>query len=148
MSENKTAQDFFSQQEQKLIVEAIQDVELKTSSEVRLHIDTETKYKALDRAAYLFKQLDMHKTEARNGVLLYMAVKNRYFAIIGDAGINYHVKDSFWEKCSSEVLEEFKKGDFCKGITNCLLKVGKELQEHFPYQEGDKNELPDELSFE
>lgn len=146
--EQNTAKNFFSLDEQKRIVLAIRQAELKTSSELRLHIDTETNLNALDRAAYLFKQLGMHKTEARNGVLLYMAVKNKHFAIIGDAGINYYVKDEFWATRKEETLSAFKAGNFCYGIIACIKKVGDALQEYFPYQEGDKNELPDELSFD
>lgn len=146
--EQNTAKNFFSLDEQKSIVLAIREVESRTSSEIRLHIDTETNLKALDRAAYLFKQLDMHKTEARNGVLLYMAVKNKHFAVIGDAGINFYVKDAFWTSCKEEALAAFKAGNFCKGIINCIATVGNALQEYFPYQKGDKNELPDELSFD
>lgn len=146
--EQNTAQNFFSLEEQQQIVQAIQTVELKTSSEIRLHIDTKTKLKALDRAAYLFKQLGMHQTDARNGVLLYMAVKDRLFAIIGDAGIHSCVKETFWTECKEEVLTEFKSGNFCSGIVSCILKVGHTLEKHFPYQKDDKNELPDELSFD
>ncbi len=49
----------------------------------------------LDRAAWLFKKLGMHKTAERNGVLFYLAVKDRKFAIIGDAGINAKVHAGF-----------------------------------------------------
>ncbi|PID88657.1 MAG: hypothetical protein CSB03_00225 [Bacteroidia bacterium] len=146
--EQNTAKNFFKKEEQEKIVRAIQQAESQTSAEIRLHIDTKTKLTALDRSAYLFKQLDMHKTAARNGVLLYMAIKNKQFAIIGDAGIHQYVKDEFWENCKEEVLAEFKNGNFLKGITECITKVGNALKEHFPRQVGDKNELPDELSFD
>lgn len=146
--EQNTAKNFFSLDEQKRIVLAIREVERKTSSEIRLHIDTETNLKVLDRAAYLFKRLDMYKTEARNGVLLYIAVKNKQFAIIGDAGIHYYVKDAFWTNCKEEVLAAFQAGNFCDGIVSCIAKVGDTLKVHFPYQDDDKNELPDELSFD
>lgn len=146
--ERNTAKKFFSLDEQKRIVLAIQRAERKTSCEIRLHVDTQTNLHVLDRAAYLFKQLDMHKTEARNGVLLYVAVKNKEFAIIGDSGVNYYVKDAFWTECKEEVLPAFKAHDFCEGIIACIEKVGNRFQEYFPYQEDDENELSDELSFE
>ena len=51
----------------------------------------------LDRAAWVFKKLGMHKTAERNGVLFYLAVDDRKFAIIGDAGINAKVPAGFWD---------------------------------------------------
>lgn len=146
--EQNTAKSFFSESQQTSIVATIKEVERNTSSEVRLHIDTHTKLKALDRAAYLFKQLNMHKTKARNGVLLYMSIQNKSFAVIGDAGIHHFVKDAFWNTCRDEVVTAFRKGNFCDGIIDCIKKVGVELQQYFPYQADDKNELPDELSFD
>ncbi len=141
------AKTFFSEEEQKNIVQVIKKVELKTSAELRLHIDTNTNLSALDRASCLFKSLGMHKTEARNGVLLYIAVQSRQFAIIGDAGIHYFVKEEFWEQCKEDVLQGFRQGKFCESITSCIEKVGENLAKYFPYQEDDKNELSDELSF-
>lgn len=143
----KTAQNFFSKEEQNKIVSAIQKAEKLTSSEIRLHIDTQSELAPLDRTAYLFKHLKMHKTTARNGVLLYLSIKDRQFAIIGDAGIHCHVKDAFWERCKEGVLAQFKAGNYCKGITDCIELVGSALQKHFPYQDDDQNELPDEISF-
>ncbi|PVX51788.1 TLP18.3/Psb32/MOLO-1 phosphatase superfamily protein [Balneicella halophila] len=146
--EENTAKNFFSLEEQKKIVDAIKKVELRTSSELRFHIDTHTELTALDRAAYLFKKMKMHKTKARNGVLLYMSVQNKLFAIIGDAGIHQYVKDEFWNERTEEVLADFKVSNFCQGVVSCILKVGDALQKHFPYQENDVNELPDEITFE
>lgn len=146
MEENK-AKNFFNKDEQNEIVKAIQQAELQSSAEIRVHIDDKTKLTALDRSAQIFKQLKMHKTQARNGVLLYMSIENKYFAIIGDAGIHQFVKDEFWANCTEEVLQEFKKGNFLKGITDCIAKVGNTLKQYFPYQTDDENELPNELSF-
>lgn len=146
--EQNTAKSFFTLEEQRLIIQAIREVELRTSSELRFHIDTETDLTALDRAAYLFKKMKMHKTQARNGVLIYMSVRNKLFAIIGDVGIHQYVKDEFWQECKEDVLMQFKANNFCKGITDCISKVGDALQRHFPYQKDDSNELPDEISFD
>ncbi len=146
MKEN-TAKNFFSEEEQKKIVKAIQEAEKQTSSEIRLHIDTHSELKPLDRTAYLFKHLKMHKTAERNGVLLYLSIKDRQFAIIGDAGIHLHVKDDFWESCKEGVLAQFQQGNYCKGITDCIETVGDALRKYFPYQNDDENELPDEISF-
>jgi len=60
---------FFSSDQKKLITQAIKDAELDTSGEIRVHIERRCKGHVLDRGAYLFEKLGMHKTDKRNGVL-------------------------------------------------------------------------------
>ena len=90
----------------------------------------------------------MHKTEQRNGVLFYLAVQDKKFAILGDAGINQKVPDNFWEEIKSEVIANFKNGDFAGGLSSGIVKAGEQLKAHFPYQEDDVNELDNEISFD
>ena len=95
----------------------------------------------------MFKKLGMEKTAERNGVLFYLAVKDRKFAIIGDAGINAKVPEGFWD-CISELLaRNFKEGKFTEGLAEGILLAGKQLKKHFPYKKEDVNELSDEISF-
>ena len=101
----------------------------------------------LDRAAYVFEKLEMHKTKLRNGVLFYIAIEDRKFAILGDAGINMKVKENFWEEITNDVIEKFMDKLFVEGIANGIIKAGEQLKQHFPYQTDDVNELSDEISF-
>ena len=89
----------------------------------------------------------MHETELRNGVLFYVAVKNRKFAILGDTGINKMVPEDFWDNIRDKMLEEFREGHFADGLIEGISMAGKQLKEHFPYQSDDVNELSDEISF-
>ena len=89
----------------------------------------------------------MHKTKERNGVLFYLAVGNRKFAILGDAGINKVVPENFWDEIKNKMLEYFKEGDFAIGLAEGISMAGHQLSEHFPYQKDDVNELSDEISF-
>lgn len=141
------ASAFFSSEEQEKLLASIREAEKETSGEIRIHIDTTCKEEVLDRAAWMFKKLGMEKTAARNGVLFYLAVKDRKFAILGDAGINSKVPKGFWD-CISELLtRNFKEGKFIEGLSEGILLAGKQLKTHFPYLKEDKNELSDELSF-
>lgn len=142
------AKELFTEKLQKQVVAAIETAELNTSGEVRVHLDDNCKGDVLDRAAYVFEKLEMHKTEQRNGVLFYLAVQDKKFAILGDAGINQKVPDNFWEEIKSEVIANFKKGDFAKGLSSGIVKAGEQLKAHFPYQEDDVNELENEISFD
>jgi uncharacterized membrane protein len=101
----------------------------------------------LDRAAFIFQQLEMHKTALRNGVLIYLAMNSRKFAILGDAGIHSNVGEDFWHKAKHEMQQHFVKGDFVKGLTHGISLAVDALKKHFPHQKDDINELPDEIVF-
>lgn len=141
------AKDFFSSEEQKRIVESIQKAEKDTSGEVRVHIENRCKTTVLERATKVFKILSMDKTELRNGVLFYLAVKDHKFAILGDKGINDKVPSDFWENIKNHMQSLFKEGKFTDGLSDGILMAGEQLGKHFPYQAGDINELPDDITF-
>jgi len=139
--------DHFTKEQQNQIVEAIKQAELNTSGEIRVHIEKRCKIDVLDRAANIFAKLKMHKTELRNGVLFYLSIEDRKFAILGDAGINEKVPENFWESVKETVLEQFKSGNQAEGLVKGILMAGEKLKAHFPYQKDDVNELSNEISF-
>lgn len=142
------AEKLFSPEEKKSIVEAIQSAELRTSGEIQVHIENHCKGDVMDRAAEVFETLKMYQTKERNGVLVYLAVKDHKFAIIGDAGINSVVPKDFWEKCKDLMAEQFRQGNFTKGLIAGIHQAGEQLRTHFPYDaKSDQNELSDEISF-
>lgn len=143
----KKIQNFFTKEEQANILLAIKKAEMECSGEIRLHLDNKCKGSELDRAAQVFKVLKMHQTELRNGVLIYLAVEDRKFAIIGDIGIHEKVGDSYWQDVRDIMLEEFLQQNFEQGIVKAIERIGDKLKEHFPYQEDDVNELSDDISF-
>jgi len=143
----KTARDFFSLEEQEEIKTAIMNAELDTSGEIRVHIENTISGDVLDRAAYIFKQLKMNETELRNGVLIYLALKNRRFAIIGDKGLHAVVPENFWDKIKAKMLDSFREGNFTDGLCFGINSAGEQLKKHFPRQKNDVNELSDEISF-
>lgn len=124
---------------------AIKQAELNTSGEIRLYVEDRCKEEVLDHAAFLFGELGMHKTELRNGVLFYLAMQDQKFAILGDGGINAKVPQDFWDHIKDSMVLEFKEGRFAKGLENGIAMAGKALAEHFPYQDGDVNELSDDI---
>lgn len=142
-----SAKDFLTKEQKEDIRQAILNAELDTSGEIRVHIETNCKGDVLDRAAYLFKKLNMHETELRNGVLFYLAINNRKFAILGDKGINAMVPENFWDDVKMILLNHFRENRFSEGLIEGIARVGEKLKAHFPYQSDDINELPDELSF-
>ncbi|OAV43441.1 TPM domain-containing protein [Lewinella sp. 4G2] len=138
---------FFSSEEETEIVAAIQAAELNTSGEIRVHVEVGERASALNVAARVFKELGMHKTADRNGVLILLEVDRREFAIIGDEGINRVVSQDFWESERDLMQRHFKRGEFVAGICLTIEQIGAKLKKFFPYQEDDLNELPDDVSY-
>ena len=139
--------DFFSLPQRKEIREAIENAERITSGEIRLFIEDTCGDHVLDRAAFVFKEMGMINTAQRNGVLIYLAVKSRKFAIIGDAGIHAKVAEGFWDKIRGEMQEHFVRGNFIEGILVGIKHTGEVLEKFFPLGEEDKNELSDDIVF-
>jgi uncharacterized membrane protein len=141
------AKDFFTKEQREDIRQAILNAELDTSGEIRVHIESTCTGDVLDRAATIFDKMGMQKTDLRNGVLFYVAVKNRRFAVIGDTGINAVVPEEFWDDLKNMLLNHFRENNFTEGLIKGIEKIGDRLKMNFPYKEGDVNELSDEISF-
>jgi uncharacterized membrane protein len=141
------ATDFFSVQEKEEIKQAIMNAELDTSGEIRVHIENTFTGDVMDRAAFIFKHLGMNKTGLNNGVLIYLAVKNRRFAIIGDSGIHKVVPENYWDNIKARMLNHFRENRFSEGLIEAITSTGEHLKKHFPRLRDDVNELSDEISF-
>lgn len=141
------ASNFFTKEQQEDIRQAIMNAELDTSGEIRVHIENTCKGEVMDRALLIFRKLGMEKTESRNGVLIYLAVKNRKFAIIGDEGIHKVVTENYWDIIKNKMLEQFRENRFTEGLVEAITETGKQLKSYFPHKANDVNELPDDISF-
>ncbi len=141
------ASKLLSEEDKKLITDSIREAEKNTSGEIRVHIEARCPGDVMDRAAYIFEKLKMHKTVLRNGVLFYIATKDRKSAILGDAGINMKTAEDFWDSTKSRMLDKFAEGDIAGGLADAIKTAGHQLKKHFPYEDDDINELPDDISF-
>ena len=137
---------FLSLEEEQEIVDAILVAEENTSGEIRVHIEASAKIDHFSRAQQVFHFLKMDNTKDENGVLLYVAVEDKKFVIYGDSGIDRVVPRGFWDETKTVISEHFKKRDFKQGIVEGILKAGKELKTHFPWNPNDTNELSDAIS--
>lgn len=140
------AKELFTPAQIANIEAAIGRAERSTSGEIRLYVEDHSEDEVLDRAAFLFHKLNMDRTAQRNGVLIYLAVQDHRFAIIGDAGINAVVAPDFWDDIKEAMGAAFHNGDFEKGLVTAILTSGEALSQHFPHQgDADRNELSNEV---
>ena len=141
------AHEYFTADRRKLITDAISAAEKKTSGEIRVHIENRCPEDVLDHAAFIFEKLDMHKTQLRNGVLIYLALHDHKFAILGDSGINQRVPMGFWSGISEQMKAGFKTGRYAETLAQAIRSAGNALSQHFPRDVRDINELSNDISF-
>lgn len=140
---------YFSDEENRRVVAAIQEAERRTSGEVRVFVEKRCRFiDPLMRAQEIFFSLKMTETAQRNAVLVYIAMKDRQLAIYGDEGIHIKVGDAFWNNEVQKMLEQFNGENYTEGLVQIISDIGEALVIHFPYDGStDKNELPDEIVF-
>ncbi len=140
---------FLSASEQEKIVDAIREAERRTSGEIRVFIESRCRFvDPMDRAAEIFWTLKMDQTRERNGVLIYVAVKDHQMAILGDQGIHEKVGTAFWKEEIAKMRTHFQSEHYMDALVLAIEDVGHALDDFFPYDnKGDKNELPDEIVF-
>jgi uncharacterized membrane protein len=146
MLKNLKTRRFFSARDKERLLAAIQAAERLTSGEIRVHVESSAGGDPIRRAAGVFEQLGMTRTQLRNGVLIYLAVADRKFAIIGDRGIDAAVPENFWEETKERMGREFQAGRFVEGVCLGIRLAGEHLAQHFPCRSDDVNELTDEIS--
>jgi uncharacterized membrane protein len=137
-----------SAQDQQRLLEKIRQIESRSSGEVRLHVTDRRVKDPLDIARKTFTALGMIRTRSRNGVLVYLSLPSRTFAIVGDEGIDRVTPPDYWQNLRDTMAERFSTGGYCEGLLEILDRVEAVLVEHFPYEEGDVDELPDDISYE
>ena len=137
-----------NREEDRRVVEAIKQAELNTSGEIKVHIENRCKGDVEKRSLVVFNKLKLNETKLQNGVLIYLAVRDHKFAILGDEGINNVVGQGFWNDVKDLMLSHFKENRFADGLEQGIQRCGEKLKTYFPYQSDDVNEIPDEISYE
>ena len=139
--------DFLTNTEMASLVEAIKKAEESSSGEIRVHIDTHSTENLAKEAVDAFHKLGMQKTKYRNAVLFYISFEQKYLTIIGDQGIHEKVQQYFWDNLHDEITQKFAQGQYFQALKDALIKTGTELKKHFPADQENQNELPNEISF-
>ncbi len=139
---------FFTDEQSKLIQQAIADAERMCSGEIRVHVDMWCKGDVMQMAKKVFEKLKMHETAERNGVLIYLALEDKKLAILGDKGIDEKVPEGFWDLAYTSMRKLFAEGDYTKGLQVGIAMAGEKLRTYFPYQKDDRNELSNEISYD
>ena len=136
-----------SRADQKNVVAEIARAEARTSGEIKVHVETRCKGgDPLRRATALVAKLGLTKTTHRNGVLLYVAVSDRKFAVLGDRAVHDRATQALWDEIAKKLGEDFRRGAYHDGFINAVRRVGDVLAEHFPPTDGDSHPVSNEIT--
>ena len=139
----KNKKQFFTNDEERQIMAAIQQAEWASSGEIRVFVESNCVGTIEKRTVEVFKKLEMYRTRERNGVLVYVAVDSRHFSVFGDEGIHQKMGFQFWTAEAATFKAALAEGNMLGGICQVILEIGEGLKVHFPHSPDDKNELPD-----
>ena len=139
-----------SSEDQNHVVTAIRAAEIRTTGEIRVYIESHCSYvNPMDRALEIFTGLKMEKTENRNAVLVYVALKDHQYALYGDQEIYKKTGGpAFWQNAADVLLKYLREEKVGEGLAACVALLGEALATHYPPDPNvEKNELPDEIVF-
>jgi len=149
------ARRFLSEDDLDATARAIAEAERGTSGEIRVHLERRMprtllgrRRDPLARARAVFARLGMHRTRERHGVLVYLAVLDRRFAVVGDEGIHDRVGAAHWEAVRDRMAERLRAEAPREALVAAVGELGRALAAHFPRRPDDSNELPDQVSLE
>ena len=138
-----------SEEDKKLLVSLVKSTEENTSCEIKIHINDFCKGDALVKAIELIAKLGLDRTKNRTGIILYLAVKDKKFAIAGDVGIHKALPNNSWHDLKDEAISFFKDEKYMEGFVHCLQKLSMIVKATFPENKIDNvNEISDDISFE
>ncbi len=102
-------------------------------------------YKPRELAVKDFERLGMANTKHKTGILIFIIFEERLYDILADEGIYEKIPDLVWNDLESKLKEEFRNGNYLKGILHLIDRMGDILKKEFPAEAGDIDELPDEV---
>jgi putative membrane protein len=100
---------------------------------------------AEEQAFQEFYRHALHETRERTGILLFVSLLERRAIVLGDTGIHARVGDEQWTRTTESLLAGIRRGSLRDGLTQAIREAAEVLASHFPWTEGDRNEVPDRL---
>jgi uncharacterized membrane protein len=115
------------------LVQSIAAAETGSTAEVRVHLSrTWLERDTFGRAARLFERFGMFRTAERNAVLIYVNLRKRKLALVGDEGWTGRVNDRFWNTLAEELGKDLAAHPPEKAVSFTVLALGEALRQLFP----------------
>jgi putative membrane protein len=87
-----------------------------------------------------FKQ-GLYRTKGGTGILLFISVFEHKVWVLADQGINARMQAGQWDTLVAQIIQGIKAGRPAPAICQAVQSMGRALQEHFPVQKDDTDEL-------
>jgi putative membrane protein len=97
------------------------------------------------RAVEQFRVQNMHTTDGRTGVLIFVSLAERFVEIVADKGIDKAVPAGTWQAIVDQLRGDLARDQATEGFVTAVAATGQHLAKHFPPGKGDPNELPNHL---
>ncbi|MGO4741216.1 TPM domain-containing protein [Bosea sp. 2KB_26] len=101
--------------------------------------------RAHDVALREFTARGLTRTRGRTGVLLYIALQERYAEIVADIGIDETIDQATWRGIIEPLLAAAKEDRLREGVIDAVGAVGSVLARHAPPAADDVDELPNKV---
>jgi putative membrane protein len=101
--------------------------------------------RAHDVALREFTARGLTRTRQRTGVLLYVAIQERYAEILADTGIDGKVDQAVWDGIIEAMLMAAREDRLRDGLIDAVRAVGAVLENHAPRTPDDVDELPNKV---
>ncbi len=98
-----------------------------------------------NRAQLEFHNLEMHQTRHATGVLIFVSLLEHRAVVLADKAISDALPPETWQNMLNILLVQIKKKNMKQGFVTAIDMAGKILKQKFPIQEGDTNELKNQL---
>ncbi|WP_273785816.1 TPM domain-containing protein [Brucella intermedia] len=92
-----------------------------------------------------FLARNVHITEHRTGILLFVSMAEHYAEVIADAGINARVEQDEWNAIVATLIHHASRAQVAEGFVLAIGQAGLLLETHFPAGAVNVNELDDHL---
>ena len=101
-------------------------------------------WRASNLARRQFLEQNLHHTEGRTGVLIFVSEAERYVEILVDEGISRHLDNSDWGTIVSDFTRRVALGHRAEGFIACIDASAELLAQHIPRTQA-RNQLPNRL---
>ena len=97
------------------------------------------------RAVEQFLVQNLHTTDGRTGVLVFVSVAERYAEVLADSGIHKKVAQGTWDAIVAKLTDEIGHGNTGDAFVHAIEAIGVHLAKHVPPGSHDPNQLPKHL---
>jgi putative membrane protein len=93
-----------------------------------------------------FTALVNNRTRAKDGVLLYLSLAERYVQIVADEAVATAIPQTRWQQAIDEFRARAKRARLGDNLVQLIAECAAILEARFPAKPGQANELPDRLT--